>query len=144
MEKDSKDISEILRRYIGSRSIREFSELSGVSESWLSKMVNGFLKGKPNVKTLLKFCSVKSEDHNIRPKDIFYLFGYNDYGDAYQNETTKTENDASSPSNDCDKTVITTTITTSDPIFLEAITRFLGKKDGKVFQLNVKIEYFSQ
>ena len=134
MEQSNKYISEILRKYIGSRSLREFSELSGVSVSWLNKMVNGISKAKPNVSTLIKFCKVESEDPNITPKDIFYLFEYNDFADAYPNVPSEPENDID----------ITTTITTSDFIFLKAITKFLEEEEGKVFQKNVKIIYLSQ
>ena len=54
---DGEKFAEVLRLYIGERSVRECSELTGVSESWISKAINnnnppGYV---PTKKTLLMF-----------------------------------------------------------------------------------------
>ena len=56
---DGEKFAKFLRLYIGARSVRECSELTGVCESWISKAINNNLQGcVPTKKTLLDLCQV--------------------------------------------------------------------------------------
>ena len=58
---DSRTFGLFLRRMKGTRSIREFAELTNLSESFISKSLSGNIENRPTRRTLLKLLSSKTE-----------------------------------------------------------------------------------
>lgn len=67
---DPAEFGAFLRYMKGTRSAREFAIDAGLSESFISKALNGFQKSRPSKRTLMKLMRVKTEETIDRMKLI--------------------------------------------------------------------------
>ena len=77
MEKkfDKDKLAIIVRRMKGARSVREFAKDADLSESFLSKCINGNIDSPPSKRTMLKLSKAKSEEE-VDVNDLMEAAGY--------------------------------------------------------------------
>lgn len=74
---DMMKLAELSKLAVGSRTLREFANLSGLSESFLSRLTTGKLKSIPTRRSLAKLTAASSKpQNNITFRDIMLAAGY--------------------------------------------------------------------
>lgn len=89
---DRERLAELSKLAIGRRSLREFSELSGLSEGFLSRLTTGKLESPPTKRSLSKLISNDTSPQNgITLGDVMRAAGYNFSGTQDEGSQTQKE-----------------------------------------------------
>lgn len=74
-ELNKEEFADVMRRMKGDRSVREFALDTDLSDSFISKAINGYIEKPPSRRTLLKLLSAKPSD-SVSRRELVQAAGY--------------------------------------------------------------------